>query len=203
MAPKMVTRLLLLSLVLNVYAFSDALKESYQLEYNKKFQEAFLVIQKQADGESKNYFAHLRTAYLAYILGNTAASIKYYNNAIAIAPDAIEPGLGLLLPQIAAGNYTQAEATAKAILLKDNKNYTARSRLAWAYYLSGRYSDASKYYESLVKDYPSDTTMQVGLADSLFAQGKKTDALKYYQMIDSIIPGDARAAFGISLCNKK
>jgi tetratricopeptide (TPR) repeat protein len=195
--------LLLGAFLLNGFAFSDDLKLSYQLEYEKKYQDAFKAVQKLADSDSHHYLAHLRTAYLAYVLGNSAVSSKYYQKAMVIAPDAIEPALGLMLPQLAMGNYTQVEMTAKAIFNKDPKNYTARSRLAWSYYLGARYSDAAKIYEDIVKDYPSDTEMMLGLANSLLAQKKKPEALKYYQMMDVILPGDLRAAEGIKLCQAK
>jgi tetratricopeptide (TPR) repeat protein len=183
-------------------AFANPVKNSYSLEAGKKYQEAMQLMKELADREPRHYLANLRTGWLAYLSSNLGLSVIYYQKAVVLAPDAVEPRLGLLLPQIALGNYAQAEANARAALRLDAKNYLARSRLAWALYLAGRFGEAADFYAGLVKDYPSDGEMHLGLAWALLKQGQKQPALAAFRMADTILPGNASVADGIAACGK-
>ena len=173
---------------------ANPVQQSYRMEAEGKYGQAMDLMKALADREPRNYLAHLRTGWLAYLASNLGLSLAYYQKAVVLAGDAVEPRLGLMLPQLAMGLYPQVEATGMAVLRLDPKNYLARSRMAWARYLHGRYEEAADLYRGIIRDYPSDGEMHIGLAWALIKQGKLAEARSIVLMADTILPGNARVA---------
>ena len=197
-------RALLMAMIFCVPTFASAnLKKSYKLEAAGKYRAALSNLEKMAKKDVGNYFYQLRTGWLAYLSGQMSKSQKYYQKAILLAPRAIEPRIGQLLPLIALGKYKQAQSVAKAILRRDTKNYTARSRMAYALFLSGQYKQAQRFYSSLVKDYPADGNMLIGLGWAQLRRGKRKAALVTFEKARAILPGNKKVAEGIKYSNKK
>jgi Flp pilus assembly protein TadD len=152
------------------------------------------------DENSQSYFYQLRAGWLAYMAGNMSKSVDHYQKAIALRPESIEARIGQMLPLTSLGKYEQVETVAFSTLKLDQHNYTAKSRLAYSLYLSGRFKEAEKYYAELVTQYPSDTTMITGLAWSRLKQGKKKSALEAFYQAREILPGNQQVEEGIALC---
>ena len=190
-------RALLLGLIFPALVWANDVSTSYSLEKKGRYKRALALIEKNAKNDVRNYFLQLRTGWLAYLSGQMGKSQRYYQKAVVLKPDAIEPRMGQLLPLIALGKYKQAQSVARTVLRKDQKNYTARSRMAYALFLAGRYKQAQRYYKSLVKDYPSDGQMLIGLGWAQLRQGKKRDALKTFLRAKKILPANRRVSEGI------
>jgi len=182
--------------------FSNTIKESYVLENQKKYSNALVLMIKLANKNPRHYLANLRAGWLAYLNGNLSESVYYYRKAVVLAPNAIEPRLGLMLPLTVLGKFSQVITVGNAILRKDNRNYSARSRIAYALYLAGNVKLAEKYYQSLIQDYPSDAEMFIGLGWALIRQGKKKAACRYFYKADVIYPDNKRVAAGLKACKK-
>ena len=175
-----------------VFIQADSIKNSYILEAQGKYVQAYKLMNTLSINDSRNYLAHLRAGWLAYLSGYLSKSIYYYRKAIVLAPDAIDPGPGLKLPLIPLGHQKQAQTTGLSILRKDAANLTVRSRLAWSYYLAGNYKRSEIYYKAIIKHYPANGEMHIGLAWALIKQSKKKKARKILNLADKILPGNAR-----------
>ena len=148
--------------------------------------------------DSNHYFANLRAGWLAYLAGNYPAALGYYDRATALAPHAVEPKLGRMLPLMAAKRWRDAEVAGKSVLRTDSGNYLARSRMAFIFFSQGRYGDAEKTYRAVLGDYPSDMDMMLGLGWTLLRQGRRTEARRAFSDVLAIRPNNANARAGLA-----
>ncbi|MCK5798513.1 MAG: tetratricopeptide repeat protein [Deltaproteobacteria bacterium] len=149
--------------VAKVYASPEAYRQSYQLESQKKYGEALKALETITGPDRGTYFYSLRHGWLSYLGGKYQQAIASYKVAIRLRPGAVEPLLGLTLPQMALRAWVDALRTAKAALVIDKKNYTANSRLALCEYNLGRYKASMKRYRKILVLYPGNLTMRLGL----------------------------------------
>ncbi|MCB1160279.1 MAG: tetratricopeptide repeat protein [Leptospiraceae bacterium] len=180
----------------------EELKKNVKLEYEQKYLEALNGMKQILDSNHLDYFYNLRYAWLSYLNGNLSQSIEYYQKAIVLSPDSIEARIGQLKPLLALGKYKQSEIIAKSVMRKDPKNYTARSIMAYGFYLSGQFAQAEEIYESLLLDYPSDTEMLLGLAWTYVKRGKKQLARNRFLEALKTSPGNLRALEGLQYTGK-
>lgn len=173
--------------------------ESYRLELKGKYRDALTALEKVAGEPRKGYIFTLRRAWLRYLNKRYAESLTSYQAATQKAPKAVEPLLGLMLPQMALRRWLDVTKTAQRVLKRDPGNYKARSTLAWALYSLGRFGDAAKQYRAVLDDYPSDLEMQAGLGWSLYKLGRKVDAAKAFVAVLAIAPAHASAKQGLAL----
>ena len=117
----------------------------------------------------------------------------------AEAAQAIEPRVGVLLPQQALRRYSDIETQARAVLAIEPHNYLATLRLAFAYYSSGRYAEAVGLYAALKDLYPSDADVRSGLGWSLLKSGRSAEAIRELRELLSIHPRHALAKQGLEL----
>ena len=125
---------------------------------------------------------------MLYLLGRHWDSIEAYRAAIKLEPKAVEPRLGLMLPEMALLLWLDAIATGKTVVELDPLNYLANSRMAWANYSLGRYAQAERLYRTLLGAYPSDYEMRAGLGWSLLKQGKYGAAASEFDAVLTIVP---------------
>jgi tetratricopeptide (TPR) repeat protein len=144
-----------------------------------------------------HYVATLRAGWLSYTAGDYTAAARYYQAAIKLAPEAIEPRLGLMLPLMALGQWSAAEAVGNEIVQRDPRSYLARSRLAYVYFSQGRYSLAEKTYDAVLDDYPSDLDMMLGLAWTQARQGRTGQASASFARVLALQPDNASAQKGL------
>jgi Flp pilus assembly protein TadD len=176
---------------------ASAVTRSYESEYSGKYSEAYDAIATVSRDNPKEYFFALRAAWLSYLSGKYAVSLRHYQDALLLKPDSIEPRLGQLLPLIALGKYDQAEMAAKAILRTDPKNYTARLQLAYIYYLRGNFIRAETHYAELAAEYPSDATVLMGFGWAQLKQGKKSAARESFGRVQLMSPTNTYAKEGL------
>jgi tetratricopeptide (TPR) repeat protein len=177
----------------------DALIQSYDGEAAGKLKEALAALDQLPPARRDSYLGWARRGWLQYRLGQHAESIESYRRAIALAPRAIEPRLGVLLPQLALHRWGDAETMAKEVLRVDPASYLATLRLAFVYYNQHRYLESAALYQKLRELYPSDTDVRSGLAWAYLKAGKPQDAAKEFRELIAISPRLATAHEGLKL----
>lgn len=176
-------------------SLADALKTSYEAEAKGDYKAAIQPLILPAAATS--YIAQLRLGWLCYCNKEWNESISHYNQAIQLSPFAIEPLLGLMLPQMAAGKNDDAQRTAQSALRLDPNNYTALSRSAWLTFLRQDYRAAAAAYRKLTALYPTDTEMLLGLGWSLKWSGNVTEAAQQFRTVLLLSPDNPRAKQGL------
>ena len=177
---------------------SSIYQRSYDLEATGKASEALERLKKMDRRERGSYTYILRLAWLQHLTGKYGAAIKTYNRAIALKPRALEPWLGLLLPQIASRRWKDAEKSARKVLRLDPRSFLGNSRLAWIRYNRGLYAESARLYERVLGSYPSSVEMQTGLAWALLKQGKKARAEEIFSAVLRVSPRNALARSGMN-----
>ena len=165
-------------------AVSDAYQASNDLEAAGKYREAADALASLPPGAKETYVYHLRRAWLLYLAADHRASIAAYRDAIDAAPQAVEPRLGLMLPQTALSLWLDTVSTAEGALAIDPNNYLVLSRKAYAQYMLGRYAEAADAYRAVLALYPSDVEMRSGLGWSLLKAGRGDAAAEFRQVLD-------------------
>jgi len=170
--------------------------ESYAREHAGDLAGAIAVLERASTASRETYFHQLRLGWLLYLTGAYGDSTAAYENAVALEPLAVEPYLGLLLPQIAKRAWGQAEKTARAALERNPGSYLALSRLAWVLFSQGRYAEAEVAYRGVLKLHPADLEMRSGLGWALLRQGKHSDSEAELRRVMAVAPeyGSAQAA---------
>jgi len=171
-------------------------QRSYQLEAAGKAPAALKALGRCPAAEQNTYFFQLRLGWLRYLAADHAGAIKAYKRAAALEPRALEPILGLALPQLALRRWKDAAATARAALRKDAKSYLAQSRLAWALFNLGRFAESERVYVRVLELYPADLEMRSGLGWALLKQGKTAAALKTFRAVLAVSPKNRSAHDG-------
>ena len=176
---------------------AEALKTSYEAEVNGDYQAAIKPLTALGASVGSSYLAQVRLGWLNYCAKDWQQSIAYYGKASKLTPFAIEPLLGLMLAQQAAGNNDEALRTAQVALRQDPGNYTALSHTAWLLYLKRDFRQAAFMYHKLVNLYPTDTEMLLGLGFSLKFAGDKKESAQTFNTVLLLSPGNARALEGL------
>ena len=177
------------------------LVQSYDLEAAGKLKESLAALEQTPLPHKDTYLGWARRGWLQYRLGLHIESVDSYRKAIALAPQSIEPRLGIMLPQLALHRWADAEGTAKEVLKVDPASYLGTLRLAFVYYNQHRYAESAVLYRKLRDLYPSDTDVRSGLAWGLLKSGKKPEAAHEFEDLLAINPRLATAREGLQLAN--
>ena len=173
-------------------------QESYGFEAIGDFRAAIDALHGVTGKQRESYFHHLRLGWLHYNAGAFDASMTAYRAAISLEPGAVEPYLGLLLPQMARRAWKDAVKTGRLALERDPKNLVAQSRLAWAYYSQGRYPEAEEAYRATLAMHPANLEMRAGLGWSLLERGQHAPAEAEFRRILDVSPAYPSALAGIA-----
>lgn len=178
-----------------------AYQRSYEREAAGQYRAALKALG-PVQGKGKSYFYQLRLGWLRYRAGDHRPAVEAYRKAASLSPRAVEPWLGITLPQLALRLWKDAEQSARKALRLDANNFLANSRLAWATYNLGRYSEAERLYGKVLRLYPADLQMRAGLGWSLLKQGKKAAAVKAFAAVLAVSPKNASAAEGLRAASR-
>ncbi|MBI5630656.1 MAG: tetratricopeptide repeat protein [Elusimicrobia bacterium] len=175
----------------------DVIASSYAAEAGRDIAGAMKVMRSVEETEGDSYIYRLRMGWLAYLGGMWNESIAQYQNAAKIAPEAIEPLQGLLLPLAAAGKTAEISRAHEMVLAIDPNNYKSLSQLAWINYQAKDYKKAVKYYARIIKLYPTDVEMLLGLGYSLKLEGDRGGSERVFKQVLMLSPKNARALEGL------
>lgn len=174
-------------------------RESYRLEYAGKPLEALQQMAKVRADAGPGYFLAARTGWLAYLAGKLPEAVAAYQEAIRLAPNAIEPKIGLTLPLLAGAKWRELELACREILKLDGAHAVARARLAAAFYGVGNYPDAAVVYRRLAEEYPAELDHKTGLGWALAKLGRVKDAKEIFAAVLAVSPDNPNALEGMAL----
>ena len=166
----------------------EALKKSYDSEYQLKYQKAIEDL--QGVYEPTSYELNLRIAWLSYKVGKYSESVNYYKKAIAKMPLSIEAKLGVVYPLGALEKWDQVVDNYLAIVKIDGFNATANYRLALIYYNRGDYGNSWKYLQKYVNLYPFDYDGNSLAGWIKYSVGKKEEAFVFFKKALMVNPYD-------------
>lgn len=173
-------------------------QESYDQEAMGHNQEALAALDRLSSDKTGSYLAHLRKGWLQYRLGKNTPAIDAYNKAIGLAPRAVEPRLGILLPLLAEKQWAAAEKHAREVLKLDPENYLATLRLAFSLYNQNKFAEAQPLYQKLVDAYPGDTEARSGLGWALLKQRKTKEAIAVFKALLDFAPKNTLGQQGMA-----
>ncbi len=175
----------------------NAMKESYTLEAEGKYEEAIKELKKVYDEDS--YEINIRLGYLKYLSGSFSESIPYYKRCITLKPLSIEARMGLVMPNSALGNWTVVINTYNEILEFDDFNPIALYRLGVIYYGKEDYTKALGYFDQVLNRYPFDYDTIIMAAWTHFKMGEMRKAKVLFNKALLYNPDDESAQEGLSL----
>ncbi len=169
-------------------AIRDALKKSYDSEYQLKYQKSMEDL--MGVYEPTSYELNLRLGWLAYKAGKYTESISYYKKSIAKMPLSIEAKLGVVYPLGALEKWDQVVDNYLAIVKIDTYNATANYRLALIYYNRGDYGNSWKYIQKYINLYPFDYDGNSLAGWIKYNVGKKEEAYVFFKKAIMVNPYD-------------
>lgn len=180
------------------YSPGNAYTKSYECESRGDYSAALKAMYQMRTEDRSTYFFTLRIAWLHFAAAKYEDALTHYERAASMAPESIEAQLGRMSTEAALNRWVDAEKSARNILDKDPKNYTALSTVAYAQFLRKKYRDAKQSYEEILKLYPYDQTMQAGLGWSQLWLGFRHDGQKTFKELLAVNPESeaARIALG-------
>jgi tetratricopeptide (TPR) repeat protein len=178
-------------------ATSKAYARSYELEATRDYAGALTVLDAVNPKDKGAYFFCLRNAWLNYLSAQHDTALGFYRIAAKLCPSAVQPLLGKMLPETVMGKWEDVAKTSDAILRVDPRNYTARTKLAYACHCLNRFQDAKRLYQDLVRDYPGDLSARSGLGWAQIKLDKKVDAVKEFKYILQVCPTHELANKGL------
>lgn len=167
-------------------------------DYDRALNDTLQILRQAPD----HYLGNLRAGWLYYLKGRYADATKRYGKAQALAPKAMEPKLGAMLPLMAAKRWAEAERLGRAVLKRAPHNYTAASRLAFIAFSLGRYKEAEQRYRAVLEDFPSDTEMMLGLGWTYVRQGRAAEARTMFQRVLEVHRKNVNAQAGLDAVSK-
>jgi len=175
----------------------DAFSRSYKLENDGDYKKA-------ADSlklfyEENNYGLNLRLGYLYYEAQQYDDSKKYYEKAILLMPNAIEPKLGYALPLSAIGDWNKVVALYQEILNIDPQNTKVNYRMALISYNNKDYKTALAYIIKVTTLFPFDYDSLILDAWINYQLGKTDDAKTLFNRVLLLVPNDSSAKEGLGL----
>jgi tetratricopeptide (TPR) repeat protein len=182
MGPK--TRFVEILLILPVVLFAESVKmsesdirecyyKSYRYEKARNYPDAIKSLLLVQQSYPNGYTVNLRLGWLNYLQGNFTGAEASYRTSIKLAPAALEPKLGLLLPLQAQGRYVQMESLARQVLEKDPFNFYGCLRLSTALRMQKKFDLAMEVLARSRRMYPADPQLFAEESKLLQAQGKK------------------------------
>lgn len=173
----------------------EAYYKSYNYEKLQDYENAIKAIMPVYKEYPNGYTLNLRLGWLYYLNKNYANSIFYYDNAVKIAPNAVEPKLGSLLPLLAQKRYPEAETIASQILLIDYYSYYGNLRLAYSLRMEGKFPLADKVVDKMLVLYPTDVSFLTEKALLYVAQKNMDEAIKLFSDIIILDPENVTAKY--------
>ncbi|MBP6458800.1 MAG: hypothetical protein KA264_01770 [Crocinitomicaceae bacterium] len=169
-------------------AIRDALKRSYdaeyQLKYNKAAEELLGVY------IPTSYELNLRLGWLSYKSNKNLESVTYYKRAIQKMPMSIEAKLGIVYPLAALEKWDDVVKQYQTILKIDQYHATANYRLALIYYNRLDYISAWKYIHRYINLYPFDYDGNSLAGWIKYNVGKKEEACVFFKKALMVNPYD-------------
>lgn len=178
-------------------AWQSTFYKSYDLEKASNYSGAIAELKKVYRAD--DYFVNIRMGWLYYLAKNNQESLKYYQLAIKLKPNAVEAKFGCVKPLSAMELWDAVKEQYLAILRIDPSNTRASYWLGVIYYNRKDYSKAEKLFQKIVTLYPLDYDSVIMLAWTCFREGRKAEAKTLFNHALTLIPNDKDALNGLKL----
>jgi tetratricopeptide (TPR) repeat protein len=179
-----------------IAAFNKSIEQEKALKYTGAIETIYNL------NDSLSYEVNARLGWLCYKAGFKKKSLAYYNKAISIKPNAIEPRYGYGFPAYQLEDYQDLINQDKKILEIDPNNKTINGNLGSIHYYSKEYTKALPYFEKVVSMYPFDYDNNLMLAWTYLRLGKNTEAEQTFNTVLLYSPKDVSALEGLSMVKK-
>lgn len=175
----------------------DAFQQSYTLE--SKFNYKSAITSLKSVYNEKSYELNLRLGWLSYLDSNQTSSLSYYQKAIDLMPNAIEPKFGIVYPLSVLGKWDEVVKQYELILKADPNQTTANYRLGLIYYNRGQFEKSKTYLDKFLNLYPFDYDAVMMSAWVSLMLNKNSDAKSLFSRALLISPGDKLALEGLGM----
>lgn len=175
----------------------NAYARSYQHEQYQAYAKAIDALMPYYT--TGDYVVNLRLGWLTYLNGDHARALNYYQQAIKLAPNAIEARMGYVYPAAALENWEDVIAQYEAVLQLNPQHTVANYRLASIYYARKAYQKAEAYAQKVVALYPFDHDAVLLLAWIHVSLGKLQEARAGFMRALLFSPTDTSALEGLKL----
>ncbi|MBI5610434.1 MAG: tetratricopeptide repeat protein [Deltaproteobacteria bacterium] len=176
---------------------AELFESSFSHEATNNYAKALADVQQIVQLAPQHYVANLRLGWLSYQKQRYDESVAAYTKAAELAPRALEPQLGMMLPLMAGKKWTSAERIGRAVLAVAPRNYLASSRLAYIAFSQGKFKEAEALYRQVLEDYPGDLEMQLGLGWTLLRLGRREEARATFAEVLGVSRQNASAKAGL------
>ena len=200
----------LLLLIFSSIAYSmdyEEIKSSYSRSYfyekSGDYEDAIKALMPVYKSFPNGYTVNLRLGWLYYLVKKYANSEFHYKKALQAVPSSVEAMLGLTLPYIAQGKWSDTEALCYRILRIDYYNYYGNLRLSYVLRMEGKHSIAEAVDRKMLSFYPADVNFLLELALSLYHQGKIAYAKSLFQDVLILEPENPLAKEYLKKLNEK
>lgn len=171
----------------------SAYHTSIHYENLEKFDAAIKTLSPVYKTYPKGYTVNLRLGWLSYRMGRYKNSLKHYEQAVQIGPDAIEAKLGLLLPMLVQERFQEAEQICYQILHIDYYNYVGNMDLIYALRGQDKTELARKVVEKMLVRYPANVGLLTQLAQLYQEQDQAEQALRTFRDVSILDPENVLA----------
>jgi eukaryotic-like serine/threonine-protein kinase len=143
-----------------------------------------------------------KLAALEYSRGESAAARQHLNELLRRSPGNLD-GLSLLAQiELTSGDARRAVELYSEIVRRA-PGLTEMGNLGLAYFLLGRYGEASGIFRRIASEAPDNPLAVLNLADSLLLMGRREEATELYRRILVLIEKDPSAASAPQLLTVK
>jgi tetratricopeptide (TPR) repeat protein len=175
-----------------ISAFKKSIEQEKKIDYSSAIETIYGL------NDSTTYDVNLRLGWLCYKAGFKKKSLYYYEKAIQLAPNAIEPRYGFGYPAYLLEDFSALIEMDKKILEIDPNNKSVNTNLAYIYYYNKDYKNALVYFDKVVKLYPFDYDNNLMMGWSNLKLGNSLEAEQYFNVALLYYPKDISANEGIS-----
>lgn len=178
-----------------------AFNKSIELEKKQDYNSALIAMFEI--GDTTTYEIVVRIAWLNYKADHKKRSEYYYQKAITLMPNAIEPLYGYCYPAYALEDHNTVFTYDKKILEIDPNNKMILSNIAHLYYYNQDYNNAMTYFEKVVSLYPFEYETNHMLGWTYFKLGKFAEAENAFSIALLYAPRDPSATEGMNSIKDK
>jgi tetratricopeptide (TPR) repeat protein len=175
----------------------DAFSKSYDFAQKADYKSAVNSIKEVYNQSS--YPINLRLGWLCYLAGMQTESVDYYKIAIKLKPNAVEPKLGYIYPNVVLGNKTDLASQYLSILSIDPQNTSIHYKYGLLLYEKKDYQAALSHFEKVVNLYPTDADGLLMSAWANYQLGKTSESKKLFTKVLYFYPDNASALQGLNL----
>lgn len=176
----------------------SAFNESLEKAKDKDYKSAITSLLNVYENNKNDYLINLRLGWLYYYIGDYTTSKTYYQKAVEIKKNSIEPLLGSTLPLSYLNEWDSIKDVYKRILKIDSNNYTANLRLGQIYLNAADYKTAKGYLEKAYNQSPSEYEPNLSLGWTYIYLGNNTQAKELFTQALMLSPNDSLATLGMN-----